>query len=241
MSAVAATLYGVGVGPGRPELLTLEAVRVVGRAPVVAVPATGAEGAGLALSVVESVVDLSEKEIMELAFPMTRDEAVRRGARRAAAGRIASRLREPSDVAFLTLGDPLFYSTFGYMAALVREMAPETEVKVVPGVTSISACAAAAGAVLVEGRESMAVIADPRDTEGLKEALERFDTVAVMKLKGAAREVALVIEEAGLAESAVFVERAGWPGERVLRDVGALAEGDEADYFSIVIVKRSGF
>src|SRR4030067_1997224 len=130
-------LYGIGVGPGDPELLTLKAVRVLGEADVVAIPKSKEESDSIALSIVKGAVDLSKKETVELVFPMTKDKEVLRKAREEAAVAIADRLKAGKNVACITLGDPMFYSTFSYLIPLVKERLPEVHIEIIPGISSV--------------------------------------------------------------------------------------------------------
>src|SRR4030067_3429473 len=128
-------LYGIGVGPGDPELLPLKAVRVLGEADVVAIPKSKEESDSIALSIVKGSVDLSKKETLELMFPMTKDKEVLRKSREEAAAAICERLLSGKNVACITIGDPMFYSTFSYLLPLVKERIPEISIDIVPGIS----------------------------------------------------------------------------------------------------------
>jgi precorrin-2/cobalt-factor-2 C20-methyltransferase len=230
------TFYGVGVGPGDPELLTLKAQRVLKGAGCIAVPKSRADGDSLAMSIVEKGVGIEGKEVLELVLPMTRDGEALEGARREAAGEVTARLAKGSDVAYITLGDPLFYSTFSYLVPLVSENLPDARVEVVPGVTSISAAASSAGLIVARGDEKVVIVPSIRDIREIRGLIKGFHTVVLMKVSSAIDEIVDLLAQLGLTERAVFVSKAGWPDEEVVRDVRTL-KGRKVDYFSMMIVK----
>ena len=230
-------LYGIGVGPGDPELLTLKAVRVLGEADVVAIPKSKEESDSIALSIVKGSVDLSNKETLELMFPMTKDKEVLRKAREEAAAAICERLKAGKDVACITLGDPMFYSTFSYLIPLIKGKFPEVEIEIVPGISSVMASAALTVTPLTEADERLAVIPATYEQEKLRDILREFDTVVLMKVNRVFDKVLGLLEELGLKEKAVFIERCSGENQRVVRDLDSL-KGEKLDYLSMVIVKR---
>ncbi|MBI5563191.1 MAG: precorrin-2 C(20)-methyltransferase [Deltaproteobacteria bacterium] len=233
-------LYGVGVGPGDAELMTRKAVRILGEAQVIAVPKSAeasADGLSKALSIAGAVVDMTGKTVVELPFPMTRDKERLRASRAAAASVVAGHLAAGRDAAFITLGDALLYSTFGYIVPFVKELLPDARVDYVPGITSFSAAAALSGMPLAESGERLAVIPAAYDMEEARGALAAFDTVVFMKVNRAIDRITALLEEVGVADRAVFVSRAGWPGEQVVTDISEL-KGATLDYFSLIIVRK---
>lgn len=230
--------YGVGVGPGDPELLTLKALRTLKAASVIAVPKSSDGGSSRALSILKGVMDISGKEVMELLFPMTKDKALLGASRADAASRIACALNEGKDVAFITLGDPMLYSTFSYLVPLVRERSG-AGVRVIPGITSFSAGAARLCLPLAESDERIIIIPAAHDIGEIKKALEGFDTVILMKVN---REIDRLIDllcAEGLDGNAMFFSRAGWPDEEVVSCGVRELKGRRLDYFSTIIVKRN--
>ncbi|MDO8445310.1 MAG: precorrin-2 C(20)-methyltransferase [Deltaproteobacteria bacterium] len=230
-------LYGIGVGPGDPELLTLKAVRILREADVVAIPKSKEESDSIALSIVKGAVDLSSKETLELMFPMTKDKEVLRKAREEAALSITERLKAGKDVACITLGDPMFYSTFSYLIPLVRERLPKVGIEIVPGISSVMASAALTVTPLTEADERIAVIPATYESEKLKDILRDFDTVVLMKVNRVFDKILGLLEELGLKENAVFIERCGGKNQRVVNSLDSL-KGEKLDYLSMVIVKR---
>ncbi len=240
INKTAGTLYGVGVGPGDPELLTLKAVRVLDSADVIAMPRSAESGSGesVALSIVEGAVSLEGKELLEVPMTMTRDPARLAESRASAAQLIAARLGPGRTVAFVTLGDPMLYSTFTYLVPLVQAMAPGVRIASVAGVTSVSAVASAACTPLAESNERVVIIPAAYDIGEIERALDAYDTVVLMKVNRKIDEIVDLIEARGLAENTVFTSRVGMPGsETVTSDIGRL-KGTKVDYFSTIIVRK---
>ncbi|WKZ33421.1 MAG: precorrin-2 C(20)-methyltransferase [Thermodesulfobacteriota bacterium] len=231
--------YGVGVGPGDPELLTLKAVRVIGAAGVLAVPKSEGGEESLALSIVRKAVDLAGKEVLLLPFPMTRDSESLGESRRSAARLISAKLNQGIDAAFVTLGDPLIYSTFSYLMPFVKELSPGSEIRVVPGVASFSASAAALPVALAETAERVIIIPAAYELDKVRDALGSAETIVLMKVNRALDGVIDLLTEAGLLERSFFVSRAGWPDEELVTDLRAV-KGSKPGYFSMIIVRRNG-
>jgi precorrin-2/cobalt-factor-2 C20-methyltransferase len=169
-------LYGVSVGPGDPELMTVKAVRILERCPVVAAPRTAGEKT-LALDIASGAADLTGKTILNLEFAMTRDPAELAASHRAAADTLENELREGRDVAMLNLGDVSVYSTFAYMMELLR--ADGFESVMIPGVPSFCAVAAALGTGLTEMNEPLHIL--PAGGMAVDEALRLPGTKVLMK------------------------------------------------------------
>lgn len=233
------SFYGVGVGPGDPELLTRKAERILKQAQVVAVPKRGPRDRGYAYEIVAPLLDPGRQEIVELVFPMTRErerlEAVWDGHVEA----LAERLLAGRDCAFITEGDPFLYSTFIYIWERLRARCPAVPVEVVPGVSSVTAAACRAGLPLASGGERVAILPgvpdDPAELRGLAAA---FDTVVVLKA-GARAPAVLDAWEAGGAGRLVCVRRATTPGEAVAEGREAVASL-EPDYFSLFLLRGRG-
>lgn len=230
-------LYGIGVGPGDPELLTIKAANALKSIDIIAIPKSKEESDSIALSIVKETVDIANKETIELMFPMTKDKEVLKKAREGAAAVIADKLKAGKSVACITIGDPLFYSTFSYLIPLVGKMAADAEIKIIPGVSSIMASAAAAVVPLVEADERLAVIPATYEQKKLREVLNDFDTVVLMKVNRVFDKILSLLREFGLKDKAVFVERCGGETQRVVRDLDSL-KGERLDYLSVVIVKK---
>ncbi|MGH7039646.1 MAG: precorrin-2 C(20)-methyltransferase [Stellaceae bacterium] len=223
-------LYGLGVGPGDPELLTLKALRLLRTAAVVAYPAPES-GESFARAIVAPWLDGRQREIA-LRFPM-RPSPVPAAVYDAAAAALAGELDRGRDVALLCQGDPLLYGSFiGISECLVGRY----EIAIVPGVSAVTAGAAAAGVPLAAGEDSLAVIPATLDEEMLAARLAAADSAVVIKLGRHFAKLRRVLECLDRLDRALYVERASLPNQRVL----PLAAVDPASvpYFSLALVRR---
>lgn len=226
-------LYGVGVGPGDPELLTLKAVRILNEAPVVFAPQAEGSKDSLALTVARQYIDTSRQTLLYASFAMggTSDDVWSD-----AAERIADHIYEGCDVAFLTQGDPLLYGSFMYVMENMQAIHPEIPIEIVSGVSSITAAASRARLPLVSHQERLAILPAMYGIDDLRDVLSRFDTVILMKVnRKVLKAVAQLDEEGGLGRC-VFIRRATTPQEKVVLGMKNL-KPEDADYFSLMILK----
>ena len=227
------TLYGIGVGPGDPELLTLKAARLIRESPVVAAPIAKAGAESYALSIVADRLQ-PEQTVLKLLFPMLKDVAAKQAHRQAAAQAIAAELQASRDVAFLTEGDPLLHSTFIYVLQHLPDGLP---VEIVPGVSSVTAAAAQAKLPLVNADQRLAVI--PTTFErlaDLRQIFREFDTVVLLKFHRLLDPLLDLLDELGLSEQTILVERASHAEGRVIRNARSL-RGQSIHYLSLLIVQ----
>ncbi|MBM3599205.1 MAG: precorrin-2 C(20)-methyltransferase [Alphaproteobacteria bacterium] len=227
------TVYGIGVGPGDPELITVKALRLLRAAAVIAYPAPD-QGDSFARAIVAGFLTGTQTEIV-IRTPM---EAARFPAQEIydrAAGEIAAHVAAGRDVAVLCQGDPFFYGSFMY---LFGRLAETCRVEVVPGVSSLTACAAAMGAPLAARNDVLAVIPAPLPETDIAERLAAADAAAIIKIGRHAGKVRQVITRLGLADRARYIERATLAQQRILR-LDELVDA-EAPYFSLVLVHRRG-
>ena len=227
------TLYAVGIGPGDPELMTLKAVRLIKDNDLILVPKGREDGESLALSIVRKAVELDGKEVRDIHFPMTKGS--QRDLLLPEARKLLSDMDAGRDAVFITLGDPVLYSTFFHLMDALESLDKDVSVLLVPGVSSVMAAGAAAGQALALGSDRVAIL-PATYRQGLKRALLEFDTVVLMKTHRVMDEVRAMLSEAGLMERAWYVARVGLDGE-VVKKLSELSD-DELDYFSIVIVRK---
>ncbi|MDQ7834649.1 MAG: precorrin-2 C(20)-methyltransferase [Humidesulfovibrio sp.] len=229
------TLFGIGVGPGDPELITLKAVNRLKQVDVVFAAASTKNEASLAQSI--AAPHLREGvTVIRLDFPMTRDEAVLASAWRKNADIVAGQLALGKDAAFLTLGDPLTYSTFGYLLRTLNGLLSQIPVQVIPGVTSYQAAAAFTGRVLAESGENLAVVSGVAEEAELERILSAADSAVILKAYRNMPTIRRVLAKLGLADSAVFVTRLGHEGEEVITGLNNVP--DKPSYFSLLLVRR---
>jgi precorrin-2/cobalt-factor-2 C20-methyltransferase len=237
-------LYGVGAGPGAPDLLTLRAMRILQACPVICLPrkAGACPLPSYAGSIIEKLIDKQHQEILLVQFPMQRDLAQAQPARARAANRVLERLVAGDDVAFVTEGDPLLYSTFSYVLETVKRQCPTIQIEVVPGVSSITAAAAAAALPLAVWDERIAIIPAAHALSSsrpidLRTLLQLFDTVVLLKVHTVFAPLLEILEELDLVQHAVFVQRCSTDLEEIVFDLARLRH-QPLDYFSLVIVRN---
>ncbi|OPY86908.1 MAG: Cobalt-precorrin-2 C(20)-methyltransferase [Syntrophaceae bacterium PtaU1.Bin231] len=231
------TLYGIGVGPGDPELMTVKGAAVLARCPHVFVPKARTAAGSVALAIAERYIG-QDAHIHELLFPMTSDEEELARRWQENARTVAAVLETGEDACFLTLGDLFLYSTFIYLLREIRRLLPTVNAVSVPGITSFSAAAALASFPVGEGRAPVALIpAAADDPAAVREALGKPGTVILMKIGRRLPEILDLLEETGLMDRGVFVAHAGMEGQRVETDLRNLRNlGPEAGYLSILLV-----
>lgn len=222
-------LYGVGVGPGDPKLITYKAVETIEASPIIAVPSNG-EGKQTALEIVAPY--LKNQDIVSCYMPMTRDKEALLASHQAGADQIAAYLDEGRDVAFLTLGDPTVYSTYMYIHRRIADRGYEVEI--IPGVPSFCAVAAKLGDSLCEEGEMLHII--PASYEGTEEALELKGNKVLMKTGKSLEKVIALLKEKELYDKAQMISCCGMKDEKIYHTLEEV--GDERSYFSILVVKE---
>jgi precorrin-2/cobalt-factor-2 C20-methyltransferase len=226
-----ATLYGVGVGPGDPELLTLKARRVINTVPVVAYPLT-ASGDSLARRIAAPHLPAGIIEL-PVALPMVVAREPAQQAYDHAASAIAGHLAAGRAVAFLCEGDPLFYGSFMYLhARLQRDFATE----IIAGVPSLMAAAAAAGQPLASRNDVMTVHPAPLDADRLSRAIALSDSLAIIKIGRHFPKVRALLAAAGLVDRAIVIAHATEPGQTIT-PLADIPDGEQP-YFSIILVYK---
>jgi precorrin-2/cobalt-factor-2 C20-methyltransferase len=225
-------LYGLGVGPGDPELLTLKALRLLRAVPVVAYPAPE-HGDSFARTIVAGWIKGHQREIA-IRFPM-RPGPPPVEIYDGAAAALAGELDGGNDAALLCQGDPLFYGSF---INVFTRLAGRYQIEIVPGVSSLTACAAAAANPLVSRDDTLAVIPATIEEDQIAARIVASDSVAIVKLGRHIAKVRRVLDRLGLLDAAVYIEHATSPSQRVAPL--ALINPDLAPYFSMVLVRCAG-
>lgn len=224
--------YGVGIGPGDPELLTLKAVRIMESCEVIATPQT-TNGDMLALEIASGAIDLSGKTILPMHFPMSRDPAVLDKAHREVADAIEPYLKSGRDVAMLNIGDVSIYSTYAYVMEILQERGYRTQM--IPGVPSFCAVAARLGVSLTEMHTPLHIVPG---NMAEREALDLHGTKVLMKSGKQMQKVLDALRARGLLEKSMLVENCGMAEESVYPDLSQNAPEGNPGYFATVIVKE---
>ncbi|MEN3203276.1 MAG: precorrin-2 C(20)-methyltransferase [Atribacterota bacterium] len=215
-------LYGVGVGPGDPELLTVKAIRILQEVDAVVIPKGGKES--VAYQVVKPYL---RGVVLFLPFSMVgrkdEGESFERGVTR-----IREFLAEGKRVAFVTLGDPLLYSTF----VVLWRLLPGVEVEIIPGVSSFQAAAAKLKIPLVQGKECLAILSGESFTEAV---LDSFESIVVFKVNRQCKLLCETLRKRGFVGG--LVSRLGWKDEVVMQDFKC-PQGQELDYFSLLVARK---
>lgn len=230
------TFYGIGVGPGDPELLTLKARRILEEIDVLLVPESSEEKRSLALSIVSAAV-MREWECIELILPMTRDRNVLHKYWKAAAHQVLEVLKTGRDAAFITLGDPTLYSTFTYLFKYVKEFEPSVTTEIIPGISSVNSVSAWIQQPLAEGEESLVIVPALRDAETLEAIMDRFDNVVLLKAGRQVGKIAQILNQSEYPASAVLACRCGFEDGFYTNDLSSL-DHKKLDYLSTVMIKK---
>ena len=221
--------YGVGVGPGDPELMTLKAVRLIRENDVIALPGENPKETTAYKIAVQAVPELAEKELIAVYMPMVHDKKVQQENHEKGAAQIASYLDQGKNVIYLTLGDSSIYCTFSYLQHILDAQGYQTEL--VSGIPSFCAAAARLNTSIVEWQEPLHVIPA---VHRLGEELDLPGTYVLMKSGSRMKEVKDLLRKSG--RNVKMVENCGMPEEKVY--LGTEEIPDEAEYFSLIIAKE---
>lgn len=228
-------LYGIGVGPGAPDLLTLRAVRALGEADTLVCPASRTENGSRAYDIVSAYLQ-DGVEILTQEFPMTSDIDEKNRKWKQNADEIRQCMDAGKTIAFITLGDAMLYSTYMYILPYMVDMTDAIET--IPGVTSYSAVAAAAEVPLAAGEETLAIIPLTYEPDNLDAVFNMFDNVIVMKASHNPVELAAALERHGLQKKFVLVSACGTEDETMIKDINELKSG-KIHYLSTMIIKKN--
>ena len=235
-------LICVGCGPGDPELLTVKAVNAIKDAEVIMCPTSKEGKPSIALSVISSLIDESQKQIVNLVFPMTKDKEKLSITWENNAKILAEMVLSGKKVIYLTIGDPYLYSTWIYLNRELETKYPQIKVKVIPGIVSMFTFASKVGISLAEGAEKMAVIPSCYDLSQVKELAKNCDTMIFLKDGRYFDQVIDLLREAGFSENSIFAIGQDLDTDQEI--VKKLTLGQVTDevfttkYFSIMVVKR---
>ena len=230
-------LYGISVGTGEPELITLKGWRILQSSPVVAFPAGKNNQPGIAQSIISRWLK-AEQTTLALDFPYVRDEITLQQAWKVAAQQVEQYLRQGQDVAFACLGDVSFYSTFTYLAQTLQQLAPESKIETIPGVCSPMAIASCLNIPLTVNSQRLAILPAIYTVAELETALDWAEVVVLLKVNSVYSQVWQVLQQRDLLASSWVVEKASFPDQKIysnLRDYPQL----NLSYFSVLLISQT--
>jgi precorrin-2/cobalt-factor-2 C20-methyltransferase len=231
------TLYGIGVGPGDPDLIPLKSVKIINRVEVIFAASSTKNAHSQAVTIAAPHIP-ENSDVRLLPFPMTKDLTQKEACWQAHARTIIAELEKGRDVAFLTLGDSLTYATYGYVLKYVLALAPGAPVVTVPGITAYQAAAARVNRPLVEGEESLLVLSGVEGGHRLRQLPEMVDNVVFMKAYRNAGDIIEALKEKHMLESSVAVANCCLENEEVIEDVNTLKQR-KPGYWTLVLAKKN--
>ena len=229
------TFYGIGVGPGDPELLTVKAIETLKIIDVLIAPKTEKKSDSVALSIAQPYLK-SSVEIIYQTFPMVRDFAEETEIFEANKEEILELLRGGKNVGFATLGDPMFYSTYIYIFRLLKSCG--VKIVTIPGVPAFLAIAAQIGRPIVFGNDILTIIPATAELDAIKNSLACADSTVLMKVYKNFPEVVDALKSHGMIEDAVLVSRCGLDDEKIITDVAAHKD-EHLNYLSTILTRRN--
>ena len=231
------SLYGVGVGPGDPELLTIKAQKTLQKVAVISFTQLDDGKESYALSVVRGVLEAAKPEFLAITIPSDDETPVSPQTWTDAAAEIAGHLSQGKDVAFITEGDPMLYSEFFQVLGSVKSVVPDLEFEIIPGVSSVMAAAASSGMPLVTHGQRLTILPKVYGIDDLREAITNSDTTVLMEVDRDLLQALANLEKLGLTGKATYVRQASTSRENVVEDISKL-EAEDLDYFSLLIIRR---
>lgn len=232
------TFWGIGVGPGPAGYIPLAAVQALQQADIVYAPRAHSAETSVALQCLKGISVDSER-IREIEFTMDPDRSVLSDHYAQLAETIAVDLRKGLSVAYLTIGDSLSYSTYGYILAALREYLPNLPHRTFPGITSYAAAASALGWPLGVGKERTLILPCPEDADALRQDIESHDIVVLMKIGPRLPWVLALLREMGIAEHCAFARRIGLADEMLADDVNDLCATSAMGYLATLLIRKT--
>lgn len=229
------TLYGISVGTGDSELITVKGLRILQQVSIVAFPSGLNQKQGIAEQIIQPWL-LVEQTQLALEFPYIQDEQLLQKAWVKAADKVWNYLKLGEDVAFACEGDISFYSTFNYLAQTIDEHHPEVKIEMIPGVCSPLAAASALGIPLTIRQQKLVVLPALYTLKDLENILEWADVVVLMKVSSVYQQIWSILQKTNLLESSFIVERATFPNQIIYNDLRNYPQL-ELSYFSVLIIK----
>ncbi|CAN5720334.1 precorrin-2 C(20)-methyltransferase [soil metagenome] len=232
------TFVGIGVGPGAGKLIPLAAWEALQKADLILTPKAKSGETSVARQCLEGL-DIPEEKFRQVTYNMDCVRAETLSNYRALAKEVAEELERGLTVAYLTIGDSLTYSTYGYMLSALRQLVPDLKFQTFPGVTSYAAAAAALSWPLGQGKECTLILPCPETPDKLKEAIENHDIVVLMKIGQRLPMVLSLLFELGIAKHCALVGRVGLPGEFIAHDLEQLKLDTAQGYLATMLIRKT--
>jgi precorrin-2/cobalt-factor-2 C20-methyltransferase len=229
-------LFGIGVGPGDPELITKKAIRVINEADVIFTAASSKNDYSLALEIAKPYI-AENADIQSLSFPMIKDKNESAKAWKNNAEIIAMQLKNGKTAAFITLGDPVTYSTFGYILRAMKDVMPEANIEIIPGITSFHAAAARCNRILVEAEETLAIMSGAYGGENIRSIGDKVDKLAIVKAYKNTKDINNALKETGFFDKSIAISKCGRNGEEIIDNIKDL-EKRKPDYWTLILAGK---
>jgi precorrin-2/cobalt-factor-2 C20-methyltransferase len=233
----AVTLYGIGVGPGDPELMTLKSVNILKHVDIVFAAASTKNDYSLAVSIARPHIP-ETTQVKILPFPMTKDQNETRKAWSENAKTIIHDLKQGRNGAFITLGDALTYSTFGYILKHVQQLAPDIHIESIPGITSYQAAASRVNLPLVEGEETLMIMSGVNGGGCLRNLNQKPENIVFLKAYKNIDDIIDSIKESDFIQKSVGITSCGLPEEKIVTDINQFSTMPP-DYWTLIIAKHN--
>ncbi|MBI4217749.1 MAG: precorrin-3B C(17)-methyltransferase, partial [Elusimicrobia bacterium] len=230
------TLYGIGVGPGDSKLLTVRAVEILSKVENIFYPSSSGTDESMALNIIEPYLKEGVK-FHTLFFPMTKDRKELENHWNMAAEKVISVLSQGQDAVFVTLGDPMIYSTYFYLLKTLKIKAPDLVWETIPGISSYQFAASAMDSAISEGKDRVAFVPVNRDASNVEDALDNYDTIVLFKVGSKLPKVLEILESKGLLEQGALFSYLGTPEQTIERDLRTVKR-EKIGYMSLLIVKK---
>jgi precorrin-2/cobalt-factor-2 C20-methyltransferase len=231
------TLYGIGMGPGDPELLTVKSARIISEVDVIFAAASTKNDYSLAVNIAEPYIP-KETSVRMLHFPMTKEREETSTAWKTNAEIIISELEQGKDAAFLTLGDPMTYSTYGYILKNIQKIAPHIPITTIPGITSYQAAAACINTPLVEGEECLLVVSGVNGGDRLRQMTIKPENVVFMKAYRNVKDINAALNGDSGFTQCIGISNCSLPTQKIYPDTREFNDR-MPEYWTLIIAKQS--
>lgn len=230
--------YGIGVGPGDPELLTLKGFKILNKADIIFAPKAKMKEDSLAREIVEKILN-KKKEFIELEFPMIKNQEELKKRYKNSAEIIIQTINSGKHAAYLTIGDPLLYSTYIYLLEALKDTAPDLLIETIPGISAYSAVASKLSYSMAEKNERICICPAPEDLNDLKKAILDNDTIVIMKVAKKLPEIVNLLREMDLGQNAIFGSHVGMANEKLVKGFNNNSSFSKKEgYLSTIIVRK---